>query len=230
MTLINLKASILLLIASVWFVQPVHADTTPDSKALQGQIVVQLSDASMSEALSAVAKAGHIQIAGPADPPSGITMSLTNQPISNVLDILAKVSNTTWTLTEDGIVVFTKSQDASDTPLLQSADVLTPEQKMAALLSSLNATQLYKISRGLSLAYVELSSYQKNLLKSILSPPMVGVTDFGETIRALPRPEDSHICLFTLPCLLIPNPQSKKPIFLRLDSRPYISLRKEESK
>lgn len=230
MALTNVKAFFLLLIASVCFVQPVHPDAIPDSKALQERIVIQLSDASMSEALSAVAKAGHIQIAGPADLPSGITMSLTNQPISNVLDILAKVSNTTWTLTEDGIVVFTKSQDASDAPLLQSADVLTPEQKMAALLSSLNATQLYKISRGLFLAYVELSSYQKDLLKSILSPPMIGVSDSGETIRALPKPEDSHFCFFTLPSLLIPNPQSKKPIFLRLDSRPYISLRKEESK
>lgn len=230
MTLINLKAAILLLIASICVVHPVHPGSTPVSEALQEQIVIRLADASMSEALLTIAKAGHIQIAGPADPPSGITMSLTNQPISKVLDILAKVSHTTWTLSEDGIVVFTKSQDVSEIPVAQSTDVLTPEQKMAALLSSLNATQLYKISRGLSLAYVELSPYQKNLLKSILSPPMVGVSDFGETIRVLPKPADAHICFFTLPYLLIPNPENKKPILLRLDSRPYISLRREESK
>jgi hypothetical protein len=201
-----------------------------DEDALQKRITIRLVDASISEAILTIAKAGGIRIAGPGDPETGITMSLADQPIERVLDFLAKVSNTEWTLTEEGVVVFRKAEKALETSPIQVEDSLTLEQKMAALLSSLNPTQMYKISMGLSLAYVELSSYQKKLLSSILSPPVVGVTDSGEVVRDLPRPRDAQISFCTLPYLLIPGKLGEESISLRLDSRPYIKLRKEESK
>jgi len=220
------KVIILAVIAFSSLAGSVQAAPAPGSEALDRPITVQLRDASMAEAAAAIANVGEVQVAAPAEPGNGISLSMDQQPIREVLEVLAKAVGMKWD-TVDGIIVFRKPADTAKTePEPPKTDIpLTPDQGMAALLASLDPLQLFRLSGGFPLPYGELTPYQQAVLRRMLSPPTAGFTDSGEAI-SLPAPEEIGISFCTMPYLVIPDSDGKKPISLRLDSTEYITLRK----
>ena len=97
---------------------------------------------------------------------------------------------------------------------------------MAEMIASLSAQQVYRLAWGRALAYTELSPYQQDLLKSMLSAPTVGIRDTGEVIKTLPTSEQPALSFVTRPYLTVADPEGKKTMNLRLDSTPYINLKR----
>jgi len=203
---------------------PVHAASL-DAEALGQQINIKLQDASMAGAAAAIAEIGDIEIAAPAEPADGISMSLRQQTIGKVLDFVAGATGMNWRII-DGIVVFERPAEDTEPQSPKDGQVLSPEQATAELLASLDPIQFFRLVQGFPLSYVELTPYQQDVLAGMLSPSVVGVTESGEVIRGLPAPEGSLISFITMPYVIVPNPGEKEPISLRLDSTPYIGLRK----
>jgi len=198
-----------------------------DPESLEKPITMKLLDASMTNAVAAVAKFGEIDIVATPKPADGIFMFLENQTLRTVLDGLARASGTSWSIVE-GVVVFRKSAQDTKPESPKPVEVLTPEQGMAELIASLDALQLSRLADGFPLFYAELIPYQQDLLRGILSPPTIGVTDSGDVVRDVPAPEEVGISLFTMPYLLISDPEVEKPISLRLDTTPYVNLKRAE--
>ena len=198
-----------------------------DPKALDRPITLKLEDASMAAAAAAIAEVGDIQVAAPVEPKSGITLSMDRAPIRLALDTLAKASRTRWE-NVGGVIAFRKPPEAAKIDLAESQVRLTPEQGVAIFLASLDPLQLFRLSAGLPLPYEELMPEQQGLLTRILSLNVVGVSPLGEAVSSLPAPEQTSISFWTMPYLLIPDPDGEKPITLRLDSTPYITLRRAE--
>jgi len=206
----------------------VRAMPVSDPKALERPITVQLRDASMAEAVAAIAEVGEIRLAAPAEPDAGINLKLNQQPIRKVLDVLSEAAGMEWE-DVDGIIVFRKPAETTQTDLHETERAITPDQGMAELLASLDPVQLFRASEGFPLSYEELDPYQQDVLGRMLSPPIAGFTDSGDAV-SLPAPEEIGISFCTIPYLVIPDPVGKKPIILRLDSTSYITLRKAAEK
>lgn len=185
---------------------------------------IHLSDAGLPGSAAAVSKLAGIGIVTPSEPSSGLSMYLKDEPLSKVLDGLAAASGTKWSLIDE-LVVFATPSTESKPSVEKLNEVLTPEQIMAETISSLDSVQLYRLSAGNSISYGELNSYQQDLLKSMLAPPAVGVTEQGGTIRSLPSSEQASISFISLPYLVIPK-DMKTSMNLRLDSTAYTLLRK----
>lgn len=190
---------------------------------LDKHINIRLSDASLAGSVMAVSKLAGIGIVAPLEPASGLSLYLKDEPLSKVLDGLAAASGTTWSLIDE-LVVFTHPGEEDKPSVEKLNEVLSPEQVMAEMISSLDSVQLYRVTAGNSLSYGELNPDQQELLKNMLAPPAVGVTEGGGTIRSLPSPDQASISFITLPYLVIPN--AKESMNLRLDSTAYTLLRK----
>lgn len=190
---------------------------------LSKTITIHLSDASMPNAAMAISKLGGIGVIAPSNPSKGISMYLRDEPVTKVLDGLAAAAGTKWSLIDE-LVVFTRPSTESKPSIEKLNEILTPEQIMAEMISSLDSMQLYRVASGNSLSYGEMNAYQQDLLKNMLSPPAVGMTESG-TIRSLPTPEQASISFISLPYLAIPN-GGKQSLNLRLDSTSYMLLRK----
>jgi hypothetical protein len=183
----------------------------------------------MTDAVTTISKLANVDIIAPATPEKGIVISLKDQSAKVVLDSLAFATGTSWSI-EDDVIIFREApkeaRSASDKPV----EILTPEQGMAAFISSLSARQLDRMaSGGAPLAYAEMNKYQQSVLKGILSPPTVGVGS-GDVIRGLPAPEQVSVSFISLPYLTIGNPDGKEVFNLRLDTSPYIALKNTAKK
>lgn len=198
-----------------------------DPKALDQTINVNLRDTSMSDAVAMVASASDLPIIAPGEPSKGIMVTLNNQTVRQVLDGLAAASGTKW-VEQDDMIVFSKVPETPDkakpTPP-KHLGPLTPEQGMAEMISSLNSGQLYALSSGGQMGYPDMSTYQQDILRAMLSAPTVGVTESGEIIKDLPKPQQAIISFATLPYLTVPDAAGKGTELLRLDTTPYINLK-----
>lgn len=181
----------------------------------------------MTNAVAAVAKFGEIDVVAAPEPAGGISLFLKDQTLRTVLDGLARASGTSWSIVE-GVVVFRKSAEDTTPESPKPVEVLTPEQGMAELIASLDDLQLSRLADGFPLVYAELIPYQQDLLTGILSPPTIGVTESGDVVRELPAPEEVGVSFFTMPYLLISDPDLSRPISLRLDTTPYVNLKRAE--
>ena len=206
--------SLVLLLATSLYSAP------PD---LDKPITIHLADAAMANAAMAISKLGRVGVIAPSEPSKGISMYLKDEPLSKALDGLAAASGTKWSLIDE-LVVFTHPSIDSKPAIEKLNEVLTPEQIMAEMISSLDSVQLYRVAAGNSIAYGEMNPYQQDLLKSMLSPPAVGITE-GGTIRSLPTPEQASISFISLPYFVVPN-GDKQSLNLRLDTTAYTLLRK----
>lgn len=195
--------------------------------SLDKHITIHLSDAAMPASAMAISKLGGIGVIAPAEPSKGISMYLRDEPVAKVLDGLAAASGTKWSLIDE-LVVFTHPSAETKPSVEKLNEILTPEQIMAEMISSLDPMQLYRVASGNSLSYGEMNPYQQDLLKSMLSPPAVGMTESG-AIRSLPAPEQASISFISLPYLAIPN-GDKQSLNLRLDSTVYTLLKKGAAK
>jgi len=206
--------SLVLLLATCLYSAP------PD---LDKPITIHLTDAAMANAAMAISKLGGVGVIAPSEPSKGISMYLKDEPLSKALDGLAAASGTEWDLLDD-LIVFSHPTAESKPSVAKVNEVLTPEQIMAEMISSLDSVQLYRVAAGNSIAYGEMNPYQQDLLKSMLSPPAVGITE-GGTIRSLPTPEQGSISFISLPYFVVPN-GDKQSLNLRLDTTAYTLLRK----
>ena len=191
---------------------------------LNKPITIHLADAAMANAAMAISKLGGVGVIAPSEPSKGISMYLKDEPLSKALDGLAAASGTKWSLIDE-LVVFTHPSIDSKPAIEKLNEVLTPEQIMAEMISSLDSVQLYRVAAGNSIAYGEMNPYQQDLLKSMLSPPAVGISEVGGTIRSLPTPEQGSISFISLPYFVVPN-GDKQSLNLRLDTTAYTLLRK----
>ncbi|HUV04359.1 MAG TPA: hypothetical protein VMX94_04555 [Armatimonadota bacterium] len=221
------KRIVLALIALFPLAASIQAAPALDPNALDRPITLKLDDASMADAAAAIAEVGDIQVAAPVEPKSGITLSMDRAPIRLVLDILAKASRTKWE-NVGGVIAFRKPPEAAKIDFAEADIRLTPEQGVAIFLASLDPFQLFRLSAGIPLPYEELMPEQQGVLTHILSPDVVGISSSGDVVSSLPAPEQTSISFWTMPYLLIPDPDGEKPISLRLDSTPYITLRRAE--
>jgi hypothetical protein len=200
-----------------------------DPEFLEKTAEIKVHNASMADAASAISKVSGLKIAAPAEPAEGISLALKDQTIRKMLDLLAKATRTKWSTVED-VVVFSALDPGEEPQAAAPGEAMTPEQGMAAFLESLDPLQLYRLSGGFPLFYEEMTPYQKSILRSMLSSPTIGVTSTGEVLRELPAPEQTGVAFFTMPYLIVPNPAAKEPIRVRLDSTPYITLKRAVGK
>jgi len=218
---IVLAAIILLIFAS-------HLQAaTLDAAKLDQEINIELMGASMSDAIAMVSSAAEIGVVGPGEPATGVIMTMQGETVSRVLDALGVATGTFWSIADE-IVIFRKLPEESKpkTEPSKVPELLAPDEGMAEMISSLNPTQFYRVSAGYPLAYMELSNGQRETLKSMFSLPTVGVRDTGEVIRTLPATEQATVSFVTMPYLMVPDPDGKKTIGLRLDTTPYINLKR----
>ena len=208
---------------------PLNAAPPDESEILEKTVTIKLLNASMADAVAALAKAADLQVVAPGEPVEGITLSLKAQTVRAALKMLSKAARLDWQIM-DGVIVFEKPVEEASPEEPRVTDSLTPEQGMAALIGSLSPTQLFRISGNFSLSYGELTPYQQDILKGILSPPIIGVTAWGDVVRKLPVVEQTSVSFFIMPRLVLPRPGEKDVLNVRLDSAPYISLRKAAPK
>lgn len=190
---------------------------------LSKPITIHLSDAAMPNAAMAISKLGGIGVIAPVEPAKGLSLYLRDEPISKVLDGLAAASGTTWSIIDE-LVVFTHPTEKIKPSVEKLNEILSPEQIMAEMISSLDSVQLYRVASGNSISYGEMNEYQQDLLKSLLSPPAVGMSEVGGTIRSVPQPDQASISFISLPYLAVPS--GDKSIDLRLDTTTYTLLKK----
>jgi len=208
---------------------PTRTTAAFDPQKLDARVDIKLTDASMADAVEALAKLAGIEIAAPAGPPeAGFSASLKQQTLWDVLDILAEMSGMSWYI-EDEVIVFRKPETPGDTPSAL-IEKLTPEEGMTVLLGSLDESQLLFISWGTPLSYADLMPFQQHVLKAMLSPPAVGITDSGTIVKSLPKPEQATLSFWVMPSLVIPKSAGGRGLTLRLDSAPYIHLKKPAQK
>ncbi|MCL6518852.1 MAG: hypothetical protein K6T99_03405 [Armatimonadetes bacterium] len=217
---------LLYLILILAFALPAVAQKTFDFEKLKKQVDITLVNGSMVDAMEALAKQADIEIAAPAFPEKGISTSLKGQPLKVVLDMLTKMTGLSWYI-EGSIIVFRRpaevaTKDVPEKPL----DKLTPEEYMTEVLKSLDGAQLFKLSRGFPLSYAELTPFQQEILRAMLASPTVGLTEAGQVVKSLPKPEETVLLFRIIPYLLIPRPDLKEDLALRMDSMPYIYLKK----
>jgi len=191
---------------------------------LDKRINIHLSDAGLPGAAMAISKLGGIGVIAPSEPSKGMSMFLKDEPLSKVLDGLAAASGTNWSLIDE-LVVFTRPMEKIKPSVEGVNEVLTPEQIMAEMISSLDSVQLYRVSGGNSVSYGDMTPYQQDLFKNLLAPPTVGMAEVGGTIRSLPTPEQASISFISLPYFVVPN-GDKQSLNLRLDSTSYTLLKK----
>lgn len=202
------------------------AETAFDVKKLQERIDLRLRDSSMADAVAALSKLADIEIAAPADADQGLTGNLKGVTLKSALNALGKMSGLTWYI-EERVVVFRRPTRISEENLPETPlEDLTPEEGMTVMLGSLDDAQLYRLSRGFPLSYAELAPLQQEILRAMLSSPAVGLTESGAVIRPLPPAEQTSMSFYVMPYLLITKPDAKELMPLRLDSTPYIYVKK----
>lgn len=190
---------------------------------LDKHITIHLSDAAMPGAAMAIGKLGGMGVIAPSEPANGISMYLKDEPLNKALDGLAAASGTSWSVIDE-LIVFAHPTKEGEPSVPEVNEILTPEQIMAEMISSLDSVQLYRASAGNSISYGEMNPHQQDLLKTLLSPPAVGIAESGGTIRSVPTPEQASISFISLPYLTIPN--GGRSLNLRLDSTTYTLLKK----
>ena len=196
-----------------------------DESKLDEQISIEFMSASMADAIHMISSAADIGIAGPAEPARGIVMVMRGETIRKVLDALAGASGTTWDVRNE-IVIFRKRPEvfgAKPEPS-KAPRSFSPDEGMAEMIATLSPAQFFRVTSGFTLAYAELTDYQKEILKSMLSAPTIGVRDTDEVIRALPASERANISFLTMPYLVVPDQDDRKTMNLRMDTTPYITL------
>lgn len=199
-----------------------------DPKVLEQQVNMDLRDTSMANAVAMLVAASDLRIVAPGEPESGIRMLLNGQTVRQVLDGLSAATGLKWMVQED-MIVFTKPEKPAEAPKKpdKPQEPLTPQQGMAQMIASLDSTQFYALSSGYPMGYADMGPDQQEILRSMLSAPTVGVDQFGEIVNVLPTPEQARIAFVTLPYLQAPGAEGKGALTLRLDSTPYIVLRRE---
>lgn len=193
-----------------------------DLSKLDSRIDLTLNDSSMADAVYAVSRASGVDIAAPAEPRDGLTASLKQETLREVLNTLAKVTGLSWHI-ENGVVLF-KKRASIPPPKPETEKSITPSQGMTSLLASLDDGQLFYVSRGVPLPYSALTPAQQEIVKSMLAPPNAAVTESGEQASALPRPEEVIIAFRVMPLLVVPKTTGGPGWKLRLDSAPYAVL------
>lgn len=226
-----LRSAVLCLLLTAVSLSLVTAQDEPtvETDPLDKPVSVTLSNASMSEAIGAVGKVSGLGLFGPAEPVDGITLLLDRQPLRTVLDMLARSAGVQWDTVGEA-VVFVKPSAEEGAAAEINSEPLTLQQKVAALVTSMNSEQMYALSSGVPLQYSALDAYQKELVAAILSPPTIGFTADGEVVRNLPAPETTTISFWTLPYLVVPPSAGAKSVTLRLDSTPFVELREAVAK
>lgn len=215
--------SIVLLIAFTSAVQ----SAAFDPKALDQKINLDLRDTSMANAIAMVANAADVQVVAPGEPDKGIIMALHDRTVRDVLDALSAATGMKWSVQND-MIVFTNPPEppADQRKPAKDAESLSPEQAMSELIASLDARQFYAVSGGYPMGYADLSSYQQDILKGMLSAPTVAVTRAGDIEADLPSAQDVSILFATMPYLTVPNPEGKGTMTIRLDSTDYLYLKR----
>jgi len=191
---------------------------------LSKHITIHLSDAAMANAAMAISKLGGISVVAPVEPAEGLSLYLKDEPVNKVLNGLAAASGTTWSLVDE-LVVFTRPIKKTKPPAEELNEVLSPVQVMAEMISSLDSVQFYRAASGDSISFAEMNPYQQDLLKSLLAPPAVGMSESGGEIRSVPTPEQASLSFISLPYLVVPQ-DAKRSMNLRLDTTTYTLLRK----
>lgn len=202
-----------------------QAQAAFDPKKLETRVDIKLTDASMADAVAMLAKVGGIDVAAPAEPTSGLTADLSGQTVRAVVQTLAKMTGLTWHI-EGNVIVFRRPvQVPTYEPTEESFEKLTLEEAMTEILRTLSDLQLFRLSLGFPLTYTDLSPYQQQVLKAMLSSAR-GITPTGEILRQLPAPEQLSVSFYVMPYFQIPGTDSTKTLTIRMDSTPYIYLRK----
>jgi hypothetical protein len=198
-----------------------------DPKALEQTINLDLRDASMPDAVAMVANAADIWIVGPGEPARGIIITLNNRTVRDVLDGLATATGTAWNI-QDDMVIFTKPPESSAEQKKppKRTEPLSPEQGMAEMIASLGSNQFYAVSDGYPMGYTDMSPYQQDILKSMLASPTVAVSQAGDVVKDLPAPDTVSVYFATLPYLVVPNPDGKGTMTIRLDTTDYMYLKR----
>ncbi len=200
-----------------------------DVEKLNTRVDLKLSDASMTDAAAGLAKLAGVEIAAPADvAEDGLYASLKQQTLRDVLNALTKMTGLRWYV-ENTVIVFRKPETPAQVPPAPTEN-LTPEEGMTTILGSLNDSQLLFVSRGMPLSYGDLTPFQQDILGAMLSPPAVGIADSGTVIKSLPKPEETILSFWTMPSLAIPKTAGGEALTLRLDSAPYMHLKKPAEK
>ena len=203
-----------------------HSRSAPlDPAKLDQQISVELMDSSMSDAVAMISNAAEVGIVAPYEPAKGVIMTMRAQTVRQILDALSAATGTRWSI-ENEVICFRKPDSDAKPKTAKPAESVAPDEGMAEMIASLSPQQVYRLAWGRALAYTELSPYQQDLLKSMLSAPTVGIRDTGEVIKTLPASEQPALSFVTMPYLTVADPEGTKTMNLRLDSTPYINLKR----
>lgn len=198
-----------LVLAAVLLSIPAACPAGFDLSKLDSPIDLVLQDSSMADAAFALAESAEIDIAAPAGP-KGLTASLRQETLREVLNTLTKMSGLGWHI-ENGVIVF---KEAPTLPAPPPKESMTPVEGMTAFLASLGEVQIFLISRGFPLPYAELTPAQQEIVRAMLSP--------GE--GWMPKPEEVGIAFRVMPALVIPKTAGGEGMTLRLHSMPYMEL------
>ncbi len=214
--------SIILLLALTSSVQ----SAAFDPKSLDQKINLDLRDTSMSNAIAMIAGSADIPIIGPGEPAGGVIMTMKDRTVREVLDALSAATATTWSIQND-MIIFTKPPEPADRKKpVKDAESMSPEQGMAELISSLDSRQFYAVSGGYPMGYADMSPHQQDILKGMLSEPTVAVNKDGDVTKDVPAAQDVSILFATMPYLVVPDPEGKGTMTIRLDSTDYLYLKR----
>lgn len=210
----------------LFLVTPRLQSATFDPKSLDEKISVDLRSVSMSDAIAMVSNAADAWIVAPGEPESGIIMTLSDRTVREILDGLAAATGTTWSIRDDMIVYVNPPVPEKPKKPAKRTEPLTPEQGMAEMIASLNPSQLYALSSGYPMGYVEMSENQQDIMKNMLAAPTVAVSDAGEISSTLPDPRQTTLSFITMPYLTVPDSTGQGTATVRLDSTRYMSLKR----
>ena len=224
---LSTRCAVVLSIILLFAFAPGSQSAAFDPKALEQTINLDLRDASMPDAVAMVAGAADVWIVGPGEPAKGIIIMLNNRTVREVLDALGIATGTTWSI-QDDMVVFTKPPEpsAEQKKPPKRTEPLSPEQGMAEMIASLGSNQFYAVSAGYPMGYADMSPYQQDILKSMLAAPTVAVSQTGDIVKDLPAPDTVSVFFATLPYLVVPNPDGKGTMTIRLDTTDYMYLKR----
>lgn len=223
------RNAIILVVISVFSLVSAIASAPFDESKLDEQVSIEFRRASMADAILMISNAADIGIVGPTEPMNGITMVMHDQTVRAILDALAAGSGTQWSIENEIVVIHRRPlamMSQKPTEASKTEVHFGPEDGMAEMVASLTPGQFFRVTGGNTLNYSELTDYQKQVLKSMLSPPTVGIRDTEEVIRNLPAMEEAGITFLTMPYIVVAGQDGNKTMDMRLDTLPYIMLKR----
>lgn len=211
-----------LILAAIIVSIPAACSAGFDLSKLDSRIDLKLDDSSMADAVYAVARSAGVDIAAPAEPRDGLTASLKQETLREVLNTLAKITGLSWHI-ENGVVLFKKPASVPP-PKPETDKTIAPSEGMTSLLASLDDRQLFYVSRGVPLPYSGLTPAQQEIVKSMLAPSNSAVPESGGLAVTPPRPEEVLLAFRVMPTIVVPKTSGGPGWTLRLDSAPYAVL------